>query len=40
VLIKRLREKIETDPKSPELLLTIYGEGYLLACDVTDSPES
>ena len=40
VLIKRLREKIEIDPKSPELLLTIYGEGYLLACDVTDSPDS
>jgi len=40
VLIKRLREKIEPDPKSPELLLTIYGEGYLLACDVTDSPEN
>ena len=40
VLIKRLREKIEPDPQSPELLLTLYGEGYLLACDVTDSPES
>ncbi|MEZ5523941.1 MAG: two-component system response regulator TorR [Pseudomonadales bacterium] len=36
VLIKRLREKIEPDPKSPELLLTVYGEGYVLACDVSD----
>ncbi|MEH6357437.1 MAG: two-component system response regulator TorR [Pseudomonadales bacterium] len=39
VLMKRLREKIETDPKSPELLLTIYGEGYVLASEVSDSPE-
>lgn len=39
VLIKRLREKIEKDPKSPELLLTIYGEGYVLASEVSDSPE-
>lgn len=38
VLIKRLREKIEKDPKSPELLLTIYGEGYVLASEVTESP--
>ncbi len=39
VLIKRLREKIEQNPKSPELLLTIYGEGYVLASDVTDTLE-
>jgi len=38
VLIKRLREKIEKEPRSPELLLTIYGEGYVLASEVTDSP--
>ena len=38
VLIKRLREKIEKTPKSPELLLTIYGEGYILASEVSDSP--
>jgi len=38
VLIKRLREKIEKEPKSPELLLTIYGEGYVLASDVADTP--
>ena len=38
VLIKRLREKIEIDPKSPELLLTVYGEGYVLAAEVSDAP--
>lgn len=38
VLIKRLREKIEKTPKSPELLLTIYGEGYVLASEVSNSP--
>lgn len=38
VLIKRLREKIENDPKSPELLLTVYGEGYVLASEVSDTP--
>ncbi len=39
VLIKRLREKIEKTPKSPELLLTIYGEGYVLASEVSSSPQ-
>ena len=31
VLVSRLREKIEPDPRQPELILTIRGEGYLLA---------
>ena len=26
--IKRLRQKIENDPKNPELLVTKYGAGY------------
>lgn len=30
VYIKRLREKIETDPASPEILLTVRGMGYKL----------
>ncbi len=29
VLIGRLRRKIEPDPAKPELIVTIYGEGYL-----------
>jgi len=29
VLIGRLRRKIERDPATPELIVTIYGEGYL-----------
>lgn len=29
VLIGRLRRKIEVDPAAPELIVTIYGEGYL-----------
>lgn len=31
VLIGRLRRKIEVDVNSPELIITIYGEGYLFA---------
>lgn len=29
VLIGRLRRKIERDPQTPELIVTIYGEGYM-----------
>jgi len=29
VLVRRLRQKIEPDPKSPELIVTAHGEGYL-----------
>ncbi|WP_330510358.1 response regulator transcription factor [Petrocella atlantisensis] len=27
--IKRIRQKIETDPKAPEILITKYGAGYM-----------
>lgn len=37
VLVSRLREKLEPDPKHPELIVTIRGEGYLLA-DGAGSP--
>ena len=30
VLITRLRQKIETNPKSPKYLQTIRGSGYVL----------
>lgn len=32
--IARLRRRIETDPKSPDILKTIYGEGYLFDASV------
>ncbi|NMG32506.1 two-component system response regulator TorR [Aromatoleum evansii] len=35
VLISRLREKLEDDPRNPELIVTVRGEGYLFAGDVT-----
>ena len=30
VYIKRLREKIETDPSNPEIIKTIRGIGYMI----------
>jgi DNA-binding response OmpR family regulator len=30
-LVKRLRRKIETDPSTPHILLTVWGTGYKLA---------
>lgn len=31
VLIGRLRRKIEIEPATPELIITLYGEGYMFA---------
>jgi two-component system KDP operon response regulator KdpE len=33
--IRRLRQKLETDPSDPRYLLTFQGRGYLLACPGT-----
>jgi DNA-binding response OmpR family regulator len=34
VRMSRIRKKIEDDPKSPRLIKTIYGMGYMLTSDV------
>ena len=36
VLIRRVRQKIEPDPKKPALIKTIHGEGYMFCESVTD----
>ncbi|OQW44037.1 MAG: DNA-binding response regulator [Proteobacteria bacterium SG_bin6] len=33
--VSRLRRKIEPDPKAPEIIKTVWGGGYTLACEVT-----
>ena len=35
VLVRRLRRKLEVDPKSPELIITAHGEGYMFAAEVS-----
>ncbi|AAZ24594.1 two-component system response regulator TorR [Colwellia psychrerythraea] len=35
VLVRRLRHKIEDNPKEPQIFTTIHGEGYLFAADIT-----
>lgn len=35
VLVRRLRNKIEDCPKEPEIFITIHGEGYLFAADIS-----
>jgi two-component system OmpR family response regulator len=32
--VSRLRRKIETDVKNPEIIKTVWGGGYTLATDV------
>jgi len=34
VHVRNLRAKIESDPKNPRYILTVYGVGYKLAGDV------
>ena len=34
VRMSRIRKKIEANPKSPRLIKTVYGAGYMLTCDV------
>lgn len=36
MLVGRLRSKIESDPKDPQMLRTARGVGYVLAVDVTE----
>nr|WP_194956744.1 two-component system response regulator TorR [Enterovibrio baiacu] len=31
VLVRRLRNKIEADPKKPQVFITVHGEGYMFA---------
>lgn len=33
-IVSRLRRKIETDPKDPQLIRTVWGEGYALVASV------
>ncbi|UXI02525.1 two-component system response regulator TorR [Photobacterium sp. TY1-4] len=33
VLIRRMRAKMETDPKNPQIFVTVHGEGYMFAGD-------
>lgn len=35
VLVRRLRNKIEDNAKEPQIFITIHGEGYLFAADVS-----
>ncbi len=34
VLVRRLRQKLEADPKSPEIIVTVHGEGYIFATEI------
>ena len=33
-LVSRLRKKIEDDPARPQIVKTVWGGGYTLACEV------
>ena len=32
--VSRLRRKVETDPKNPTLIKTVWGGGYMLTAEV------
>lgn len=34
VQVGKLRQKLESDPKNPELIKTVRGGGYMMTCDV------
>lgn len=34
VLVRKLRQKLESDPANPEIIITIHGEGYQFAVNV------
>jgi len=34
VQVSRLRRKIEADPRSPQIIATVRGDGYMLATNV------
>ena len=34
VLVGRLRRKLEPERKSPELIVTVHGEGYLFTPEI------
>jgi len=36
--VSRLRKKIEADPKTPTIIKTVWGGGYVLAGDVREQP--
>ena len=36
VLVRRLRQKLEVDPKLPEFIITAHGEGYIFAAEVAE----
>ncbi len=34
VLVRKLRQKLETDPANPEIIITVHGEGYQFTADI------
>lgn len=40
IQVSRLRQKLEADPKQPEMIKTVRGGGYILAVDVRVQPRN